>query len=71
MKHEQRTRHSQGQAHDCLQMEELPAALPDFQHAFAWHTDLCGLSEKVLEEYIAELRRARQQPLDSHQSRPV
>lgn len=71
MKHEQYTGHSHGQAYDCLHMEELPAALPDFQHAFAWHTDLCGLSEKVLQEYIADLRRAGQQSHDPHKSRPA
>lgn len=68
MKHEQHTHHSYGRAHDCAHTDELSAALPDFQHAFAWHTDLCGLSEKVLQEYVEEMRRAAQLCHDPHKS---
>lgn len=69
MKHEQHTQHRQLRAHDAASMNEPLAALPDFQHAFAWHTDLCGISEKVLQEYAAEMRQAAQQCHAPHKTR--
>lgn len=69
MKHEQHTRHQPDQAYDGAHADALSAALPDFQHAFAWHTDLCGISEKVLQEYAEEVRQAAQQYHAPHKSR--
>ena len=69
MKHEQHTPHSQILAYDAEPMNERLTNLPDFQHAFAWHTDLCGLSEKVLQEYAEEMRQAAQQCHDPHRVR--
>ena len=69
MKHEQHTRHQPDRAYDGAHADALSAALPDFQHAFAWHTDLCGISEKVLQEYAEEVRQAAQQCHAPHKSR--
>lgn len=69
MKHEQHTRHSHGRAYDMAHADELSAVLPDFQHAFVWHKDLCGLSEKVLQEYAKEMQQAAQQCHAPHKVR--
>ena len=69
MKHEQHTQHSQVRASDATYVNAWPATLPDFQHAFAWHTDLCGLSEKVLQEYVEEMRQAAKQCHDPQKTR--
>lgn len=58
MKHEQSTRHHHEQTGELSHNDESLAALPDFQRAFAWHQDLCGISERVLQEYVAERQQA-------------
>ena len=71
MKYEQHTQPHQVRAHDATYISAWPADLPDFQHAFAWHTDLCGLSEKILQEYTEEIRQAAQQCHNPHKVHSV